>query len=289
MNFKTTVILIFLLAAAGVTLFFTREKPAAVPIATDDTSPAATDAGAKLIDLDSKDVTKIAVTGDAAMTLERSGADWRITAPFDAPADTFEVDALLRDITDARSHGRIDPTGSAAAATGLASPKYHVTLTTSSRTVTLAVGAKSAVGDDLYVQLDGQSKADIIPTDLSDKLAKGADALRKATLVSAGSDDIKQLSITKPDGSKLTLAKVGSTWQITAPVQAPADDSAASDLVFALTGLRADSYVDAASAPKTAMARPQLIVSLHQRTARLAACHATGFAAGVEDGPLRRV
>ena len=258
MNFKTTLILIVLLAAAGLALFFTRDKGAATtPPIADDANPTSVDAGAKLTDVDSKDVTRITVTGDAAFTAEKVGTDWRITAPFTAPADTFEVDALVRDITDAKSHGQVDPS----AATGLSSPKYHVTLSTPAKTLTLAVGANSAVGDSLYVQLDGQSKADIIPSSLSDKLAKGAVALRKANLVTASADDVKQMTITRADGSKLSIAKIGAAWQIVAPVQAPADESAASDLVFALTGLRADSFMDAASLPKDAMGRPQLTVS----------------------------
>ena len=257
MNFRTTLILIVLLAAAGLALFFTRDKGTATAPIADDANPTSVDAGAKLTDLDSKDVTRINVTGATTFTAEKTGTDWHLTAPFAAPADTFEVDALIREITDAKTHGQVDPSD----ATGLSSPKYHVTLSTAAKTLTLAVGANSAVGDSLYVQLDGQSKADIIPASLADKLSKGADALRKANLVTASSDDIKQMTITRADGSKLSIAKVGTAWQIVAPVQAPADESAASDLVFALTGLRADSFVDASTLSKSAMARPQMTVS----------------------------
>jgi hypothetical protein len=261
MNFKTTIALIVLLAAAGAALFFTREKS---PTGTGDTGAVSTDATGKLLDIDSKDVTvvTIAPTDGPAMTMKKSGADWLVTDPVTAPADTYEVEALVRALTDATTRGQIDPGGANAAATGLASPRYHVTLTTASKTVKFAVGEKSAVGDTLYVQLDGKSMADLIPaTDLSDKLAKGVDNYRKKELVSTPSDQITQVSVTHADGSKLSLKRTGTDWQVTAPTTMPADSSAASDLTYAITGLRADSFVDPKHVPATALAHPQLTVT----------------------------
>jgi hypothetical protein len=110
------------------------------------------------------------------------------------------------------------------------------------------------------VQIDGQSKADLIPADLSDKLEKGADAYRKMNLVTATADQIKQISIASSTGT-LLLQKLGGNWQIVQPKQMPADDSAVSDLTFALTGLRADKFVDPKLVPTSAVAAPQMTVA----------------------------
>jgi hypothetical protein len=255
MNFKTTIVLIVLLAAAGVTLFFTRE-----PSAKTDTSSSTE--GAKLVELDAKDVNKIIVTpsDSPGYTLEKVGADWQITAPVKAPAETWQVDALLRAVTDAHTRGQVDVGGANAASTGLATPRYQVQLVSPNKTVKLAVGSPSAIGGNLYVQLDGKSQADMIPTDLSDKLDKGIDDLRKKTLVTASSTDIKQITITRSDG-RLTLQKNGATWQIIEPTPMPADDTAVSDITFGITGLRADSFVDPKTISASAMAKPQLTVA----------------------------
>ncbi len=255
MNFKTTVILIVLLAAAGTWLFFTHEPPPTQP-------QTSSDQGAKLIDVDSRNVTRVIVTpaDGPEFTLEKDGADWQITEPTKAAADTFEVDSLIRAFTEAQTHGQIDPSGSNAAATGLDKPRYHVELVAGSQTVKLAIGDKSPVGDTLYVQIDGKSKADLVPSDLSDKLSKGVDAYRKMNLVSATSDQIKQISITTPQQT-IVLEKQGSIWQMVSPEKMPADDSAASDLVFALTGLRADSFVDPKSVPSADISNAQLTVA----------------------------
>ncbi|HSV15954.1 MAG TPA: DUF4340 domain-containing protein, partial [Tepidisphaeraceae bacterium] len=255
MNFKTTIVLIVLLVAAGVALYFTRE-----PAAKTDTSGSTE--GAKLVDIDAKDVNKIVVTPSdgPGYTLEKNGADWQITDPVKAPAETWQVDALVRAVTDAHTRGEVDAGGANASATGLATPKYQVQLITTSKTVNLAVGDTSAVGGNLYVKLGDKSQADMIPTDLNDKLAKGLDDLRKKTLVTASSADIKQITITGPNG-KIALQKNGANWQITEPAPMPADDAAASDITFGLTGLRADSFVDPKTVPSTVMAKPQLTVA----------------------------
>jgi hypothetical protein len=258
MNFKTTIALIVLLAAAGAALYFTREKPNA-----GETAEVNTDSVGKLIPIDSKDVTSVIITpaDGSQLTLKKVGTDWEVTEPVTAPADTFEVDSLVRSFTDAKSRGEIDPGGENAAATGLAKPRYQVQLVTPAKTVKLAIGDKSAVGDNLYVQLDGNSKADLIDaTDLGDKLDKGADTYRKKELVSAAADQITQITVTRPSG-KLALAKTGSDWQFTEPTTMPADSSAASDLTYAITGLRADSFVEPKHVPPMALVRPQMTVS----------------------------
>jgi hypothetical protein len=254
MNFKTTIILIVLLAAAGAWLFLSHEPAPKTETITDQ--------GTKLLDIDAKDVNQVIVTSSdgPAFTLQKTGSDWQLTQPVQAPAETFEVDSLVRGFTDAVTHGQIDPTGTNAVSTGLASPRFQVQLVTPNKTVKLAVGEKSAVGDSLYVKLDGKSQADIIPADVSAKLESGAASYRKKGLITTASDQIKQISITRPDG-KLTLVKMGSNWQLIEPRNMPVDDGAASDLLFALTGLQADSFADPASTPSTALARPQLTVA----------------------------
>ena len=255
MNFKTTIILIVLLAGAGAWLLFSREPAPKAETTT-------TDQGTKLLDIDAKDVNEIVVTPSdgPAFSLKKTGSDWNLTEPVQAPAETFEVDSLIRGFTDAVTHGQVDPSGTNALSTGLAAPRFQVQLVTPDKIVKLAVGDKSAVGDSLYVKLDSKSQADIIPADVSAKLENGAAAYRKKNLITIASDQIKQISITRPEG-KLTLEKTGSSWQLVEPVYIPVDDQAASDLLFALTGLQVDSFTDPASTPSTAFARPQMTVA----------------------------
>src|SRR5579862_6204495 len=108
MNFKTTIVLIILLAVAGIYLFFTRAT---------GTPGTATKTESKLLPVDSADVTKVAIRpADGKPTvLEKSGTEWRLVEPVSAPADTFQVDDLLRELTGLKSRGPVDADQRAAA------------------------------------------------------------------------------------------------------------------------------------------------------------------------------
>jgi hypothetical protein len=271
MNFKTTVILLVLLAAAGAWLFFSHEP-------APKTETTSTDQGAKLLDIDAKDVNQVVVTSSdgPSFTLQKTGSDWALTQPVQAPAETFEVDSLVRGFTDAVTHGQVDTSDTNALSTGLASPRFRVELVTPGKTVKLAVGDKSAVGDSLYVKLDDQSKAQIIPADVSAKLENGPASYRKKTLIATTSDQIKQVTITRPDET-LVLEKTGSSWQMVQPQKMAVDDGAASDLLYALTGLQADSFSDSATTPPTAFARPQLTVAFSTESPTTAPTTGSGW------------
>ena len=260
MNFKTTIVLIVLLAIAAGWLLLTREH-------TSDST--ASPASASLISLTPADVTKVVVSSaeGAGFTLEKSGADWRLTAPVLAPAESFEVDSLIRAFTDAKPTGSVD----ASSSSGLNPPRQTVELDTAGKNLKLNVGDRSTVGDSLYVQVEGDAKVQLVPAaELSDRLAKGADAYRKMSLVTTSADQIQQISIQPVGAARLLLAKSGGTWQMLEPLQEPVDDSAASDLTFALAGLRADSFVEASTLPPADTARPQLTVSFSTQAATTA-------------------
>jgi hypothetical protein len=260
MNFKTTLILILILAGAAGALYFTREKPAA--------DQTATPQPASLLTITAADVNRITVTpaDSSAFTLQKTNGSWQLTDPVTAPAETFEVDSLIRAFTDAKTTGSV-PAGTDQDATGLAHPRDVVQLVTADKIVKLNIGDRSPVGDNLYVQVVGQPEVQMVSaTDVADRLTKGPDAYRKTNLVTAAADQIKQITIDNPGtatqpAQKIVLQKQGGSWQMVAPASMAADDSAVSDLTYALTGLRADSFADARTLPAAATARPQLTVS----------------------------
>src|SRR5918993_3681896 len=178
MNFKTTLVLIVLLAVAAVALFVTSRKG--------DTDAADTTAsggdGKKLIDVTTDKVTKITVapSGGDKFTLEKSGTDWRVTEPVTAPAETFEVDSLVRAVVDARSRGVVPENDAASSATGLASPAYRVDVTADGKVQTLLVGAKSAVGGNVYVAVgEGDQEFHVQNVTLADQPEKPLSEYRK--------------------------------------------------------------------------------------------------------------
>src|SRR5262245_15827074 len=122
MNFKTTVILLVLLAAVGVVLLVTR-----------DVNPKyETPVEQKLLDITSSDVTRVSFTSDDGKktTLEKSDGKWRLADPVKAPAEEMAASGLVDALVALKSRGQVD-TGPA---TGLDAPKFKVELATKAKT-----------------------------------------------------------------------------------------------------------------------------------------------------------
>jgi len=205
MNFRTTIILLVLLVLVGVTVLFVRHR--------DENAPTETANSKKLVDLESADVNRVVVTpsGGQRIVLERvtgaaPTAEWRLVEPFAAPAQAFEVDSLVRDLVglQSRTQGEADKKASM----GLETPAYTVELTGKGKTVQLAVGNKSLVGDTLYVQVGGRDKPDVVPAGrVVEELDRPAAEYRSKKLVDATATQIQQITIDQPGQPQLHLEK----------------------------------------------------------------------------------
>lgn len=258
MNFKTTIVLLVLLAAAAVYVgveHFSGGNKAAETATADNT---------KLIPVKSEDVSKVSITSSDGkhLTLVKSGSDWRITEPLDAKADTFAVDDLLRQLTSLQSRGQLKPDQKGSL--GLDHPKFVVEVTAGAKTTKLSVGDENKIGDSLYVLVDDQQDPQIVATAVYDQLNKQPTDFRSKKLTDLAfgqTNDIKQLSIAQ-NGKTMRLEKQGSDWQIVEPKKMPADSSAVSSLLSSIADLNATDFVSSPSAPAAyGLAKPTLTVS----------------------------
>jgi hypothetical protein len=129
--------------------------------------------------------------------------------------------------------------------TGLDKPQYTINLTCSGgKTVKLLVGDPLAIGDAVYVKIDGHDKIDVVNNSLVTALDKPASDLRKTQLFDTASSSIQQLTITHKDGSQLVLEKQPKGWQIIKPSLMPADQFSVDDLLSAIINMTPVSFVD---------------------------------------------
>jgi hypothetical protein len=254
MNFRTTIFLLILVVIVGVSVFFINNR---------ENKPTETTTNEhKLIDLDTADVTRVVLTpGDGkAIVLEKKGNDWRLVQPVQGAADQFKVDDLIRAVTGLQSRGQVGEDKKTSG--GLDHPAYTVELTTKAgKTQKLLVGDKPPVGDTMLVIANANSKPDVVNASFFTQLDKKPSDFRKTQLVDTPSTDIKQLTVTKGKNT-IRLEKEGNDWKITEPKAMPADTSAVTDLVLAITGLNAQEFVsdDAAKAPSYGLTHPKVTV-----------------------------
>jgi hypothetical protein len=255
MNFKTTVVLIVLLAVAGIVLMFTRDHGADEKISTDKKQ--------KVMDVAASDVKRIAITSadGKKLAMEKAGTEWRMTQPVSATAQPFEVDGLIRAITDLESRGEITADSKS---TGLANPRYTIELATSDgKDRTLLVGEKTAVGDNLYVSRKDNNQTQVVAADLLEKLEQQPSSYRDPKLLDLTTTGITRLEIARPEG-KIVLARTGADWNIIEPSQMPAEKTDVDDILMGLTGLRATEFVseNGADAAAYQLDRPRITATL---------------------------
>ena len=243
MNFRTTVILLVILAAAGAYIAVTQLR------GHNESTEAPSSSAGKLLNVNSADVTKIAITqpDGKKIVLDKSGSQWKLTEPVNAPADSFAVDDLLRQLTGLTSRGQL-PTDQKTSV-GLEHPNFVVELTTKdNKTAKLSVGDKNSIGDALYVLVNDQNKPEIVSASVYDQLDKPAGNFRSKKLVDATNDQIRQIAITH-EGKTIKLEKDGNDWQIVEPKKMPGDPTVVSDLLWAITGLNAVDFVQNPKVP----------------------------------------
>src|SRR5271154_6442644 len=135
MNFRTTLVLLVLLAVAGSAVYFTKSHGG--PTSTNTDQPVVTTAQPKkLFDFLSSDITQISVqpaTGPGYV-LQRQGLAWHLTEPVSAPADPFKANDLADAITALTSSGQVS--GADVAATGIDPARFVVKITRQDGTVT---------------------------------------------------------------------------------------------------------------------------------------------------------
>jgi hypothetical protein len=256
MNFKTTLILLVLLAVVGA--FVAYDKFKGEP---DESSK--TVATNRLFDVkETADVNSLTIRptdgGEIVLTKTPDGK-WRMTKPVEAAAENLQVDGLVRDLIDLESHGKIEVSKE----TGLDKPRFNIEMgAKGGKLLKFAIGEKTQLGD-MYVKIEGHDKADVVSSSVYERLAKPANDLRDKQLITAASPAIRQMVIEQDGQPKLVLHKSGEQWALVEPVKLPVDEGVISEMLGAVTGLRATDWI-AKDSPELANAKfdkPQLTVA----------------------------
>src|SRR4051812_41288286 len=230
MNFKTTLILLVLLAVVGAFVAYDKFK------GEPDESGTAV-ATNRLFDVkDTADVNSLTIRstdgGEIVLTKTADGK-WRMTKPVEAAAENLQVDGLVRDLIDLESHGKTDVNKE----TGLDKPRFNIEMgAKGGKLLKFAIGERTQLGD-MYVKVEGHDKADVVSSSVYERLAKPANDLRDKQLITAASPAIKQMTIEADGQPKLVLQKTAEHWELLAPVKLPVDDSVMTDLLGAVTNL----------------------------------------------------
>ena len=209
-------------------------------------------------------VDRVAIEGGTApKTLVKSGSDWTLTAPLQAPADYGAVESLVGRLETGRMSAIIEQQAADLKRFGLDKPALSVTIGTGSSQATLQVGSKADTGA-YYARDASRPLVFTLESGVVDELQKPAGDLRNKDVFAFRPFNATALELTRGD-EVLSIEKAkakdgGEVWRRVKPSAGDLDRAKADDVLARLSNLRAEAFEAEGTAAAKALASPTLVV-----------------------------
>ncbi len=259
---RSLLVLLVLALALGAYIYFVEAKR----------EPAGTETTEKVFSIDASAIDHLEIhsTKGETTTLDKSSGTWKITAPVAAEADQSAVDAVTNALATMSITRVLDENPASLEPYGLEPAQLEVAFRTSGETTDqrLSIGNKTPTGSDVYARTAAAGRLLLVPSYLQDSLDRGTFELRNRTALAFDRDEVDHVTIDRPGSPSVVLAQEAGAWNLTAPVQAPADDSAVNGILGQVEQARMASIVAEGSEPSAAdlrsygLDRPQVQVTL---------------------------
>jgi len=220
--------LVVILAGLGAYIYFVDAKrPGGVP------GPAGTivESKEKVFTIEADKIQELNVTAENETSLLRKAdGTWQMIEPVQAAVDDAEVTGITSNITGLE-YGRLVEENAADLATyGLADPRFKVAFKGENGAAgEIHLGERTATGNDLYAVKAGEKRVFLVPSYHENSFNKKPFDLRDKRVVLVKREDVDSLQISGE--ADLQVARSGSDWRLSQPVQARADYSGVEGLV----------------------------------------------------------
>lgn len=264
----------------------------------DEASPVASaDKAVTLLDCDPSALSSVSIRrGEEAPWTAIPNADGGMTLPGE---DGFtltaaESQAFLEALCHIEAEEVLTEDASVYAAHladfGLDVPRYEAEITCADGTVVhLRVGDESYEGTWRYLLLDGDTRLFALSNGAVESIFVNRDTLRSVTQPTLHKARIDRIRLSDAKGLQaewtldgdITDADAADHWQITYPMQYPADSTAMANLLTNLANLRLGAYVCPATADALSahgFDTPRLTIDLHMAAGTIATTNADGAA-----------
>ena len=245
MNFRTTLIIIVLLAGIGGVYFLFFQESA-------DETPNEKQRIHQVYGIARENVRQVEISfADAAYQnlklVKDTTGDWQLESPFQADADGEKVDQMLDDILNKRVKQHLEVTG--LTQYGLDTPSITLSLWTAgtSPTATFLIG-KKAINFSVYVKEKSEAHIFLIESSALDDLTKSPTDLRSRSVIKFSTETVSNIQIQHRDKgvtsqpSTVNCEKRGDTWFVTHPVEAKADAEEIETLLSELRALQVSTF-----------------------------------------------
>ena len=246
MNFRTTLIIIALLASIGGAYYLFFQEPS--DKATENEKPPMHQVYG--VPRDAVQQVEIgfadAAYQDLKLVKDTTG-NWQLTKPFQADADSEKVSQMLDDILNKRVKQTLEVTE--LAQYGLDTPSIRLSLWTegNSPTATFLIG-KKAINFSVYVKEKSETDIFLIESSALDDLTKSPTDLRDRSVIKFNPETVSGIQFKHRDAGStsqsntINCKKRDGTWHVIYPLEAKADTEEIEDLLSELRSLKVLSF-----------------------------------------------
>ncbi len=259
---RSLLVLLVLAAGLGAYIYFVEAKR----------EPGDSEKKSKIFTVDATkidDVEVHAASGDVTH-LKKTGDKWAIVSPVSAPADESTVTSLVDAVAGLEVDSVIDENPASLTPFGLEPPRYSIAFKAAGDQTShrLNIGSKTPTSSNVYARVDGQNRLFLTSAYQDDTLNRTTFDLRDKRVLVFTRDAVDAVTLTGKSQPAISLAKKGSDWQLTAPIETRADFSPVDGLVGRLDQVRMLSIVAEGSEPTPAQLKtygldaPQIVATV---------------------------
>lgn len=197
----------------------------------------------KLVDLSSDEVQKIVFkTKDETITFSKDEEDWLITEPLEAKADKVEVDRLADDFSRLRIERVVEEQPSDLERYGIPKQEISLYFKGNEQPIRVLIGEENPLDSTYFAKREDEVRVVLIPSQLKNHLEKGLFDFRMKDVFRFETDNVKGIKLRAKDVEWRALKKADE-WLLKRPVEALAESSKISDVLYALSNLKAKEFV----------------------------------------------
>ena len=247
MNFRTTLIIIVLLAGIGGVYFLFFQEPSDETL-TNEKPPIHQAYGITKDKVQRIEVT-FAETAYQDLKLVKDTMDgWELKSPFQADANAEKVNQMLDDFLNKRVKQTLEVPE--LTQYGLGTPGITLSLWTegTSPAVTTFYIGKKAINFSVYVKEKSEAHIFLIESSALDDLTKSPTDLRDRSVIKFNAETVSNIQFAHRDeastsgSSPINCEKRDGAWFVTHPIKAKADTQEIEDLLLELRSLQVSTF-----------------------------------------------
>ena len=238
MNWKSTLVALVVLLGVGGYFLFAAEPEHNREVAVEAQKTV-------LTTFEDKQIQRLEfLHGEEKVVARREGEKkWRITEPISTLADPHALNNVARKLAGLTAKRFVAETADDLAPFGLDAPRVTVSATgDNGQVATVMFGADNSFDETVFARTADLTRVVTVDKEVLAAVDKTLHDLREKKLLDFEQEDATGITIEIAGKAGYALKKVGEDWQITRPLEGPADKSAASSVLSTLRNVRAESF-----------------------------------------------